>query len=195
MAGRPKTVSDERVLQALQKTLDSVGPGKLTLAAVGRRCGLSAASVLRRFGSRERLLQALFAHRQASWDSLLEEVDGTKLSPLAAIFEALALRARFATPDAAARFIATSMDDLLDPSRRALQMTVHREILEELEDRIQAAMNAREIQATDAATLARRIMALYYGAIYHCAVLGAGSSESYVRGMLSQEAQRLGLVG
>ena len=55
--GRPRTVSDDALLDAARAGLRDEGPS-VTLASIGRRAGLSAAAVLRRFGSKDELLFA-----------------------------------------------------------------------------------------------------------------------------------------
>lgn len=54
---RPRTVSDARLLHAARECLREEGPS-VSLARIGERAGLSAAAVLRRFGSKEQLLFA-----------------------------------------------------------------------------------------------------------------------------------------
>src|SRR3954447_21121248 len=56
---RPRTVSDATLLEATARTIGEVGQPGLTLARVGASCGLSAAAVVQRFGSKRALLLAL----------------------------------------------------------------------------------------------------------------------------------------
>jgi AcrR family transcriptional regulator len=56
VAGRPRTISDERILAAVGAAVGEVGPARLTLAHVARAAGVSTGAVAQRFGSKRSLL-------------------------------------------------------------------------------------------------------------------------------------------
>ena len=58
MAGRPRTVSDERLLAAVAAAVGQVGPARLTLAHVAREAGVTTGALVQRFGSKRGLLLA-----------------------------------------------------------------------------------------------------------------------------------------
>jgi len=58
VAGRPRTISDERILAAVAGAVGRVGPGKLTLADVARLAGVSTGMLVARYGSKRGLLLA-----------------------------------------------------------------------------------------------------------------------------------------
>lgn len=58
MAGRPRTVSDERLLDAVAGAIGKVGPAGLTLAHVAREAGVTTGALVQRFGSKRDLLLA-----------------------------------------------------------------------------------------------------------------------------------------
>lgn len=66
---RLKTVSEEGVLDAAGEVLGKVGPAGLTLAAVGVAAGLSPATLVQRYGTREALVRAALLRM---WDRLDE---------------------------------------------------------------------------------------------------------------------------
>jgi AcrR family transcriptional regulator len=53
---RPRTISDADILAAAARVIGEVGPARLTLALVAQAAGLSAATLVQRFGSRRSLL-------------------------------------------------------------------------------------------------------------------------------------------
>ncbi len=59
---RPRTVSDSAILAAAANAVAASGPAGVTLAQIGAGVGLTAAALLRRFGSKDQLLLALARH-------------------------------------------------------------------------------------------------------------------------------------
>ncbi|MFC5285596.1 TetR/AcrR family transcriptional regulator [Actinokineospora guangxiensis] len=82
---RPKTISDERILDASAQVISRVGPG-FTLAMVAGEAGVSVGTVAGRFGSKAGLLRALTEHTtatvaadmRAAFDAQVEPVDGLR---------------------------------------------------------------------------------------------------------------------
>jgi AcrR family transcriptional regulator len=64
---RSKTQSDEQVLDAALALVHSGGAARLTFAALADRCGLSAATLVQRFGTKAALTQRTLLH---AWDKL-----------------------------------------------------------------------------------------------------------------------------
>lgn len=62
---RPRTTTDDQILAAVTRAISRVGPQKLTLADVGAEAGVSAATLVQRFGTKRALLLALCAHSTA----------------------------------------------------------------------------------------------------------------------------------
>src|SRR4051794_30236204 len=87
--GRPRTVSDEQILAGAARVIARVGPARLTLAEVGREVGLSAATLVQRFGSRRGVLLAVARHGA---DALPRRVSAAQQSstPVAALIDTLA---------------------------------------------------------------------------------------------------------
>jgi len=67
---RPKTLSDEDVLDAAHRLIHERGPEALTFASVARACGLSSATLVQRFKSKAGLIQGALLH---AWDRLDEK--------------------------------------------------------------------------------------------------------------------------
>lgn len=64
---RPRTVDDESLLDAALGLLHEGGPAAVTFASVARTAGLAPATLVQRFGSKERLMEAAL---QRAWDDL-----------------------------------------------------------------------------------------------------------------------------
>jgi AcrR family transcriptional regulator len=64
---RSKSQSDEQVLDAALAIVHSGGVDRLTFAALAGRCGLSAATLVQRFGTKPALTQRTLLH---AWDHL-----------------------------------------------------------------------------------------------------------------------------
>jgi AcrR family transcriptional regulator len=56
---RPRATDDEQLLAAAQRLLYEVGPAEFTLARAAARAGVSAATLIKRFGSKRQLFLAL----------------------------------------------------------------------------------------------------------------------------------------
>jgi AcrR family transcriptional regulator len=56
---RPRAIEDEALLAAAQRLLYEVGPAEFTLARSAARAGVSAATLIKRFGSKRQLFLAL----------------------------------------------------------------------------------------------------------------------------------------
>lgn len=56
MAGRPRSVSDQQIFDAVADVVTNAGPDGLTLEAVSSRVGLTPSALTHRFGSKHRLL-------------------------------------------------------------------------------------------------------------------------------------------
>ena len=53
---RPRTISDEELIAATVRVMSRLGPVKMTLAAVAEEAGVTAATLVQRFGSKRRLM-------------------------------------------------------------------------------------------------------------------------------------------
>jgi AcrR family transcriptional regulator len=116
---RPKTLPDLDVLKAANKVLHEQGPDALTFAAVAQACGLSAATLVQRFGSKAALKQAALLH---AWDGLDEKTATLAASaprtPAGAIGLLVGL-SNYGDIDTYAEGLLVLREDLRDPALRA----------------------------------------------------------------------------
>lgn len=117
---RPKTVSDEDVLDAAYRLLHEAGPESLTFAALSRASGLSPSTLVQRFASKTGLMQATLLY---AWDRLdaktarlAAEVPRTAAG---AVEMLVALSGEYGGIEAYADGLLILREDLRDPLLRA----------------------------------------------------------------------------
>ncbi len=109
---RPRTITDERILNAVAAVIDRRGP-EFTVADVAAEAGVSVGAVAKRFGSKSGLLQALTKAGTEEVVRRMREV-GTVREALFTWFD------RLADPVVAANNLAQLGVDLIDPDLRGL---------------------------------------------------------------------------
>lgn len=167
---RPQTVSDEAILDAVLDLAHRIGPARLTFAAVAAEVGLSAATLVQRFGTKRGLLLAADKRGVDLWVSALDR--STADSPLARVVEGLVLAVDdVATPELMANSVAMLQLDLADPDFHAETLRGARAVRARIEHDLRAALDAGELRAgTDVTTLATLIETTYHGAMIGWAI-------------------------
>jgi AcrR family transcriptional regulator len=117
---RPKTLTDEDVLESAHHILHERGPEGLTFAALAAACGLSAATLVQRFGSKAELVRSTLLH---AWDRLDEKTARlaaiTPRTPEGAIKLLVELSRSYGDIEAYAEGLLVLREDLRDPALRA----------------------------------------------------------------------------
>jgi AcrR family transcriptional regulator len=117
---RPKTLPDVDVLNAAHRLMHEHGPEALTFASLAEACGLSAATLVQRFGSKAGLKQATLLH---AWDGLdgktAELAASVPRTPAGAIALLVALSKDYGGVEAYAEGLLVLREDLRDPALRA----------------------------------------------------------------------------
>ncbi|QEN87274.1 TetR/AcrR family transcriptional regulator [Labrys sp. KNU-23] len=117
---RHKTLSDETVLEAALRLLHAGGPEALTFAGLAQTCGLAAATLVQRFGSKARLKQAALLH---AWDRLDQKTAQLAAqaprTPEGAIDLLVALSGEYGGIESYAEGLLILREDLRDPLLRA----------------------------------------------------------------------------
>lgn len=121
---RPFETADEVLLDAADQVLMTQGPDGFTLAKAARMAGVSAATLVKRFGSKEALFLRLSQRWADSLDAHLTASVAPHASPLAR-FRAVALHNYhdLDNPDTASKQLAALAVDLQDDGMRALLHT------------------------------------------------------------------------
>src|SRR5690349_1981643 len=116
---RPKTISDEQVLDTLLNAIMECGPDGLTFARAAKACGLSPATLVQRYGAREALVQAVLMR---AWDRLDTETGVADAEEAPTPIGAINLLMRLMPHDTAERDATNGLlllrEDLRDPVLR-----------------------------------------------------------------------------
>jgi AcrR family transcriptional regulator len=179
---RPRTVTDEDIIAAAATVTGRLGPGKLTLAGVGKEIGLSAATLVQRFGSKRGLLLAMAKSAADSVDACFEMVRAAHQSPLAALVAAATDITRYLdTPDEMANHLAFLQMDLSDPDFHRLMVINSKKQLEGYRRLVREAIDAGELVECDTQRLVRAITSVCGGSLISWVVFRQGSAAAWVR--------------
>jgi AcrR family transcriptional regulator len=174
--GRPRTVSDDAIFDAVSAVVTEVGPSGLTLGAVADRVGLSAPALTQRFGSKRSLLLTYAEAATTAVDDVFNKVRGSSPTALSALRAALVeLTAGIGTRDAIANNLAFLYLDLTDPDLGAHAATQSRLFRRAITKLLDEAISNGEIKPTNTAELADTLYVVYNGALVTWAIDGTGS--------------------
>ena len=162
MSPRPRKVSDDELFAATHAVMNRVGPGELTLAAIAREAGVTAAVLVQRFGSKRDLLLTLAERFADGSGDLLGDLIKRHRSPLAALRAyADCMASMAASPAALARNLSYLQIDLTDPDFRRHLVKHARATRAGLSGLLSAAVESGELASdVQPAQLARTIEAV-----------------------------------
>ena len=184
MSPRPRTVDDSTILEAAVTVLGRIGPERLTLADVGTEAGLSAATLVQRFGSKRDLMLSVLRFAKDGFESRLQTAIDENDSPVEAIFAAAMNRpGSLQEPEIVSNMFAFYLSDMRDPQFRELArenahnaVTGFKSLLEEAIARGEIADNS-----IDTAQLAETIYSLTLGTLMRWSVYGEGCYREMIR--------------
>jgi AcrR family transcriptional regulator len=182
MTPRPRTIDDGAILEAAGRIISRQGPAKFTLADVAGEVGLSAATLIQRFGSKRGMLLALARSARDSVEDCFKLVRASHRSPLAAVLAAGTEMTRYvSSPEEMANHLAFLQTDLSDPDFYAIMLENARRIIAGYQRLLDEAVAARELVPCDTARLARAVDAMAGGSLIGWAVYREGTAENWVR--------------
>jgi AcrR family transcriptional regulator len=183
MAPRPRTVSDEDLMNATMRVMSRLGPVKLTLAEVAKEAGVTAATLVQRFGSKRAMMLKISAAAAETSDACFDMVRAAHpRSPLAAIHAAAtAMTQHMGTPEELANSLAFLQIDITDPEFHAHTLEMSRKHLAGYRALLKDAIAAGELKPHDTARMARAINAVAGGSLIAWAIFREGSAERWVR--------------
>lgn len=178
---RPRTVTDTEILAAAAAAIAAVGPARLTLAVVADAAGLSAATLVQRFGSKRALLLHLAGHAVAQARAAGRSARAAAASPLAAVRQVLLTVADMATtPQAMAHHLAFLQMDLTDPDFHRLARAHAREQERQVRTLLSDAVEGGELLPGDATMRARVLLAVTNGSLLRWAIMRQGGASRWL---------------
>ena len=186
MSPRPRTVDDSTILEAAVTVIGRIGPDRLTLADVGEAAGLSAATLVQRFGSKRDLMLSVLKFATEGFDERFEQAIKNTDSPLEAIFAAAMERPSVDEPGPIAHLLAFYLSDLGDPDFRALAIENSRKAVSGFKRMLDEAVEEGELAESyvDTQLLAETIYSLVMGTLLTWTVSGEGDYRTRIRNKL-----------
>lgn len=184
MSPRPRTVEDSAILDAAIEVLSRIGSERMTLADVGGAVGLSAATLVQRFGSKRDLMLALLRHAMGDIETRFEAAIASHQSPLDALFAAVTERpGPLNTHVTLSNRLSFYLSQVDDPEFHAVAVENTQRAIEGYRKLLDSAVEAGELTEgyTDTAQLAETIYSMAMGSLLTWAVLNEGSFKSKMR--------------
>lgn len=178
MSPRPRATSDEDLLKAVHAVVTRLGPN-LTLADVAKEAGVSAATLVQRFGSKRGLLLAFAALAETGTDeefAAIRQQHPDPIDALRAVVRCYSLMAP--TPEAVSNGLAFLQVDLSDPDFHRYALAQARATLVEIKSILDDAVRAGRLVRCDTKDLAFALHAIIGGAMLSWGILRDGTSEA-----------------
>lgn len=183
MSPRPRKVSDSQLFAATHAVMSRVGPRELTLAAIAKEAGVTAAVIVQRFGSKRALLLTLSAQYSDGAGEYIAAFAKKYASPLAALRAyADCMAGMAASPAALARNLAYLQIDMTDPDFRRHLVKQARATRAGLQRIVEAAKEASELApSVRPAQLARTIETVLSGSLITWGFYRKGTAAHWMR--------------
>jgi AcrR family transcriptional regulator len=187
MSPRPRKVSDDQLFAATHAVMSKVGPRELTLSAIAKEAGVTAAVLVQRFGAKRALLLALSAKYSEGSSEYIEALAKKHASAVAALRAyADCMAGMAASPAALARSLAYLQIDMTDPDFRRHLVKQARATRAGLRRLVAAARGAGELSPkVNAARLARTIEAVLSGSLLTWGFYREGAAAHWMRADLN----------
>ncbi|MGO9920214.1 MAG: TetR/AcrR family transcriptional regulator [Isosphaeraceae bacterium] len=181
MCARPRTVSDEELLEATARAVSRVGPARLTLADVAREAGVVPATLVQRFGTKRGMLLALARLASGSERDQMAAIRAAHASPLRALYAVAECWAGMAkTPEELANHLSFLVIDLTDPEFHHFALAHARSFHAAMKGLLDDAVTAGELSACDTDGLARVVQETLQGSLVAWAIYREGRVGEWV---------------
>jgi AcrR family transcriptional regulator len=182
MTPRPRTATDEEILAGAVRAITRLGPARLTLAAVAREVGLSAAALVQRFGSKRQLLLAVAAQApdgNAALFQMLRDTNPSHVAALLAMADCMAIMG--STPAEISNTLAFLQIDLTDPAFHRLALKSSGAVHAGIRALVKDAIAAGELSRCHADRLAHALQAAMNGSLLNWAIHRDGTLQAWIR--------------
>jgi AcrR family transcriptional regulator len=172
---RPRTVSDQSILEAVGRAVSRLGPAAVGVRDVAAESGLAASTLMQRFGSRQQLLRSFAEARARRGPDAFQRPKADRGSdPLEILERALVESiAPDATPEASAHLLALEQLLLPEPEFREHMARQARQVRREIRRLLKRAVKKKLLHPkTDVRAVARGL---------HLTVRGCEASWSLYR--------------
>ena len=178
MSPRPRTTSDQQLLTAVQQVVTRQGPN-FTLADVAREAGVSAATLVQRFGSKRGMLLAFASLAAEGTDEEFAAIRQQHPDVVDAIRATVRCYAQMlaSSPEAVSNGLAFLQVDLSDPDFHRHALRQARATLAELKLLLDDGVKSGRLMKCDTRKLAFALNAIIGGSMVSWAVLRDGTSE------------------
>ena len=183
MSPRPRKVTDDQLFAAVHTVMNRVGPAGLTLAAIAEEAGVTAAVLVQRFGSKDKLMHVLASRLADETGDMLGALSAKHKSPIATLRAYADCMAGMASsPAAFMRSLAYLVTDLEDPVLRRHLARQGRATRAGLARIVDTARRAGELSPrARPRQLARTLEALIGGSLLSWAFYQEGPASAWVR--------------
>jgi AcrR family transcriptional regulator len=182
MCPRPRQNTDVEILQAAFRAIARLGPDAVTLAEVAREAGVTAASLVQRFGSKRALLLAAAADAAGGHVYIFSGLRAKHRSPLAALYGlGDCMSVMGGTPDEVAHSIAFLQMELSDRDFLEHAQAGALGFRAGIASLIRDARAAGELGPCDTARLARAVQATLNGSLLDWAIHREGPLATGIR--------------
>lgn len=178
---RPRTISDDRLLDAAARVVAQRGPIAFTLAEVAREADVSAPLLVQRYGTKRGLLVTLAASLADRVEQTFDAARRAHASPLTALESALVALAGNASPREVANGLAFLQLDVLDPELRAEALAWFDSFRREVAALVADAREAGELRGGEPDALAGLVEMAYNGSTLMWAIRQEGPLAHAVR--------------
>ena len=182
MSPRPRQNTDTEILQAAFRAIARLGPAKLTLADVAEEAGVTAASLVQRFGSKRALLLAAAADVSGGHVFIFHQLRQKRRSPVAAIVglsDCMGIMG--STPEQVAHSLAFLQMDLTDQAFLGYARASALGMREGIRALVRDAVAAGELKKCDTLRLARALHATLNGSILDWVLHREGDMAAWIR--------------
>lgn len=172
---RAKSVDDQAVLAGVHRVVQRIGPERFTLAAAGAEVGLSASTLVQRFGSKRELLLSADRWAVERWVGGMDEAPPGD-SPMERLIAGLVYTVEAdTTPGELANSVSLLQIALADNEFHASTHDGARRLRSKIIERLSEAVAKGELRpGTDVDALAEMVEIVYHGAMISWAIHRTG---------------------